>query len=97
MGGIQELQRCAKSAPMIWQFLTELHKRIEKKKGAITKYHMAVHILEVKPQQYHRYVTKEARARSLPCEVLARARKNSGLSWKAFGELFDKYFLKGAP
>lgn len=75
---------------MIWKFCLRLEEMLKPP----SRYYMAKKVFGVAPQQYDRYRDPEKKARSLPSDVLANIRFNSGLTWEKFGKLYDEYFLK---
>lgn len=94
MVGRQLGGRVGRTSYMIAKFLKDLEALYNSfRDPPKTKYFFAKYIFGVPPSQYDRYRNDRAHARSMPCDVVANARKNSGLTWEKFGELWDKHFL----
>lgn len=78
----------AKGPLMLWGFLQELQTEL----GEVSDYRMAK-LIGVSYYQYQRYADPKVKAKSLPAKAVASLRWHSGLSWEAFGKLYDKHLL----
>lgn len=92
----QAPKKIAKKRYMLAHFLAELEALIAKREKVdrVTPYYMAIKLFHVAPQQYDRWRNVEAGQKSIPCTALTAGRKNSGLSWEAWGKLWDKHLEK---